>query len=86
MADDAASRAASSVNVTLVKSFLEELKSLGDIRLIMNDGCAVRQLAEPWLVSPLLTPWPAQVLESVTTFDGLFYAQVPNKCVLSSRA
>ena len=42
-----------------VKSFLEELKALGDVRIITNNGCAV--------------------LESVATFDGLFYSPVPGK-------
>lgn len=40
-----------------MKAFLEELKSIGSIRIITNNGLAV--------------------LESVTTFDGLFYSPTP---------
>lgn len=42
-----------------MKTFLEALKTLGDVRIITNNGCAV--------------------LESVTTFEGLFYSPVPGK-------
>ncbi len=74
--------APSPVNVALVKSFLEDLKALGDVRIITNNGCAARQrgsFARARHSLPLRLAC-AQVLESVTTFEGLFYATVPNKC------
>ena len=74
------------MNVPKVKEFLDGLKALGSIRIITNNGVAVRCccVMPHWL--PPEASRPAQVLESVTSFEGLFYADVPNKCVRASPA
>ena len=74
------------MNVPKVKEFLEAMKALGSIRIITNNGVAVRRR---WrrvcaATSTLTRGRAAQVLESVTSFEGMFYADVPNKCALAA--
>ena len=68
------------MNVPKVKEFLEAMKPLGSIRIITNNGVAVRRQCLAPATSTLTRGRCAQVLESVTSFEGMFYADVPNKC------
>ena len=78
------------MNVPKVKEFLEGMKALGSIRIITNNGVAVRPRAalsaRHHVDADACLPRRrgAQVLESVTSFEGMFYADVPNKCASSS--
>ena len=74
------------MNVPKVKEFLEAMKALGSIRIITNNGVAVRRRRRAAPATSTLTRGRgAQVLESVTSFEGMFYADVPNKCAAARR-
>jgi hypothetical protein len=79
------------VNVPKLKAFLESLTKLGDVRIIINTGVAVHACAavvrarDNEMRALSNSACSTQVLESVTTFEGLFYSPVPNKCAHARR-